>query len=624
MARLPEPPDLDWSDGQTPRDRRHGDVYFSTANGLAETRAVFLAGCGLPDAWAGRDTFTIAETGFGTGLNFLAAWQLWQADGPPGGWLNFVSFEASPMLRRDAARALAAFPELDALARALLACWPERAWSTQRFVWPQARLSLTLHVADVIEGLESAWFRADAWFLDGFSPASNPAMWSRPLYARMAELSAPDARVASFTVAGQVRRGLAAAGFSVRKCAGHGAKRERLEARFTGAAPGTPDSLGLRPANGPAPVRIAILGAGIAGAALARTLSERGACVSVFDPAPAPAQGASGNPLALVMPRLDVGDTPAARVMLEAYLAACRAYLGRPGVSEVSVRQLPRNARDADRFARLVADPPLAGDRLAPRPEGGLEHKRALILEPRKLVADLLSGLHLRLGRAAELDLNQRRVDGEAFDAIILASGMALDPLAPWLGLVARKGQVEHVKGQPWCAPDAVAGGPYGLALRDQRLWGATFEPHSGGAVEPDAEARARNWSSLQALAPDWLGDVASADVMSRAGVRATTPDRLPLAGPLPDLDAARRRFAGLAAGRRVDADAPRIDGVWICGGLGSRGFTLAPWLAGLICAQMFADPAPAGDGLRGAVSPMRVILRGLKRATPAITGKAG
>ncbi|WP_143435662.1 tRNA (5-methylaminomethyl-2-thiouridine)(34)-methyltransferase MnmD, partial [Henriciella aquimarina] len=178
MSRLPPRPDLAWQEDGTPVDARVGDVYFSRHNGLEETRAVFLQGCGLPARWQDRTGFTIGELGFGTGLNFLAAWQLWRETRGPDGWLHFVSFEGYPLAREDAARALAAWPELADLAAKLLDAWPERARGVQRRVWPDERLTLTLHTGEIAEMLPQARLRADAWFLDGFSPAKNDAMWA--------------------------------------------------------------------------------------------------------------------------------------------------------------------------------------------------------------------------------------------------------------------------------------------------------------------------------------------------------------------------------------------------------------------------------------------------------------
>ena len=226
MARLLQHPELDWTDDGAPRARQHGDVYFSAQDGLAETRTVFLKGCGLPEAWEGRSQFTVAETGFGTGLNFLAVWQLWRAHRPSSAaQFTFISFEAYPLRREDAARALAAWPELRELAQALTARWPAPVRGVRSIVFPEDGVRLILHLGDIRETLAQSAFKADAWFLDGFSPAKNEDMWHAGLYPDLAARSAAGARLGTFTVAGAVRRVFSDAGFELSKAEGHGRKR---------------------------------------------------------------------------------------------------------------------------------------------------------------------------------------------------------------------------------------------------------------------------------------------------------------------------------------------------------------------------------------------------------------
>ena len=616
MSRLPPTPQIDWKPDGTPIARSFGDVYFSTEDGLNETRAVFLKGCGLPEAWSGRDHFTVAETGFGTGLNFLALWQLWRTHRTsPAARLHFVSFEGYPLLREDAARALSAWPELAELAARLVARWPDRARGVRRLNWPDDGISLTLHIDEIAAALHQAEFAADAWFLDGFSPARNETMWAETLFPMIAARSAPGARAATFTVAGDVRRGLSAAGFEVEKRPGHGRKRERLEARLV-APPHerTPDPHTLSMPKD-RPNSVAILGAGIAGAALARALMDRGVQVTVFDPTNMPASGASGNPLGLVMPRLDAGDTVQARLMVDAYLTARVFYSGHTGVVETEVRQTPKDEGDTRRFGSVLEDPPLPLEDLEALAGGGLLHKRALIVRPAELVSDLLSGAELRLGETPTVDLKARTVNGQPFDAILLASGPALDTVAPWLGLIGKLGQVEHASGLEDSGAYALASGQYAIAAGGERLWGATYETLKGDmTVATSTVASERNASALDRLAPWWRGPLKTASIHSRASIRATTADRLPVAGPLPDVDRFLEVFAGLRKGRPVVADAPVIEGVWLVGGLGSRGFTFAPWLAGMVAAALLGEPSPLRREARAAVSPARILLRGLKR----------
>jgi tRNA 5-methylaminomethyl-2-thiouridine biosynthesis bifunctional protein len=615
MTRLLTQPEIEWREDGTPFAPAAGDVYFTAGDGLGETRAVFLTGCGLPEAWAGRDAFTIAETGFGTGLNFLAAWELWRASRPsPSAFLHFVSFEGFPLAREDAARALSTWPELADLSARLIAVWPGPVRGVRHFVWPEEGVTLTLHLGDIAETLPDSVYHADAWFLDGFSPAKNEEMWAASLFRQVAERCVPGAPAATFTVAGAVRRGLAEAGFEVAKAPGHGRKRERLEARIAVPPAPQPDVFGMSRSL-PRARRVAILGGGIAGASAAHALRQAGAEPVLFEPNDGPAQAASGNPMGLVMPRLDAGDTAQARLLVDAYLAARAAYRGRPGVTEADVRQVPKDAGEAARFEKLLADPPLPLEDLEALAGGGLLHKGGLIVEPAKLIPSLLDGVEAHYGAAPDVDLGARTVNGEAFDAIILANGMAAGALLPWLGLEARMGQVDFTTGPADAPPFAMASGTYALALGTRRLWGATFDKVDAETVPYTSDAaRNENLKGVDALSPYWVRDAAGPDIASRASIRATTTDRLPLIGAVPDHDAFLEAFASTRKGRPADADAPLLDQIFLVSGFGARGFTWGPWTRTILAARLCGAPAPASRSALEAVSPARILLRALKR----------
>ncbi|MBY9066274.1 FAD-dependent 5-carboxymethylaminomethyl-2-thiouridine(34) oxidoreductase MnmC [Hyphomonas sp. WL0036] len=601
MTRLLTHPEIEWREDGTPVAKAFGDVYFSVEDGLSETRTVFLKGCGLPEAWAGRRQFTVAETGFGTGLNFLALWQMWRSHRPgPAARLSFVSFEAFPLRAEDAARAFEAWPELRPFSDQLLARWPGPVRGVRHIAFDEDGIELILHLGDIAETLPASRFAADAWFLDGFSPAKNTGMWAGDIFPLIAARSAPGARAATFTVAGDVRRGLAAAGFDVRKAEGHGRKRQRLEA----VLPGEGQQAG-------ATSRVAILGAGIAGATIAARLARAGIEAVVFDPAPGVASGASGNPLALMMPRLDVGETAEAKLLIDAYLAAREFYAGMPGAEMTDVRQAPRNEAEVKRFAKLLADPPLPLEDLEAISGGGLLHKRALILRPRQIVEGLLQGANLRLGSGVTVDLAQRRVNGEAFDAIVLSGGMAIRNLLPGVELTGRQGQVEHLTGAVTAPPSAMASGTYAIALGEERLWGATFEPAGPeDSSEVSDAARAENLKGLEMLNPWWVHEARRGEAVSRASVRATTPDRLPLIGQAPDAGAIENLWDG-----KSERDVwPALPNVYVAGGYGSRGFTWAPWAAGAILAELLGAPLPADLPSLRAVDPARQILRRLRK----------
>ncbi|MEP1144306.1 MAG: FAD-dependent 5-carboxymethylaminomethyl-2-thiouridine(34) oxidoreductase MnmC [Henriciella sp.] len=613
--RLPPRPDLTWKDDGTPVDERVGDVYYSVEDGLAESRAVFLAGCDLPEAWQAaawgtRDQYTIAELGFGTGLNFLAAWQMWRTEKPKTGWLNFVSFEGFPLDAEDIVRALKPWPELADLTAALCEKWPPRAKGVRQLVWPEERLSLTLHIGLIEETLPQSSFRADAWFLDGFSPAKNEAMWDETLWSLIAKRSVPGARAATFTVAGAVRRGLSNAGFEVEKRPGHGRKRERLEAVLEAPAI-------QRPVPSRVP-KVAIIGAGIAGACLAYSLKTRGADVTLFDQSSGPAQGTSGNPLALVMPRLDAGDTAQARLLVDAYLSAQAFYKGRPGVTSTETVHRPRNQQERERFEKVLADPPLGLEQLEALSGGGVLHKGSLVVRPHTLLPALLSDQTVHWNSAPSIDLHSRAVDEALYDAIILASGWRMAELMPSLALTGRLGQIDWIESTIDAPVSASACGHYAIADGTTRLWGATFADHPGGVPAISEDATRENLAALESLAPYWQQEATRLDVKSRAGVRATTADRLPLIGPAPNnqrLISDRQRLE--RAQWRVEDDAYDLPGIHVAGGFGSRGFTWAPWAASILTAQVFADPIPARLEALRTIVPNRQILRQLKRKAP-------
>jgi tRNA 5-methylaminomethyl-2-thiouridine biosynthesis bifunctional protein len=269
-------PGLTWQPGRTPFSSTFGDVYFSREGGLAETRHVFLDGCGLPDAWRDADAFTVGELGFGTGLNFLATWELWRRTRRSGARLHYVAVEGYPLTRAELTECLDAWPELRPRAQDLLRVYPEPQPGFHR-LFPAPDVHLTLLYGEAAQVLGQLEARVDAWFLDGFAPDRNPTMWRAEVLAQIARLSRKGARLATFSAASDVRRGLDAAGFDMEKAPGFGAKREMLRGRFRSSA----NAITLQPWFAhPAPMtrgHAAIIGGGIAGTNVAQPPSSTAA-----------------------------------------------------------------------------------------------------------------------------------------------------------------------------------------------------------------------------------------------------------------------------------------------------------------------------------------------------------
>lgn len=582
-------PRLLWTEDGAPQSGRFGDVYFSRENGLAETRAVFLAGCGLPEAWTGRRRFTVAELGFGTGLNIAALLDLWRREGPAEGRLHIFSVEGFPLTRDEAARALSAWPEIAEAAEALLAAWPAPTPGLHRLDLPGFNATLDLAVGEVEDALAQWSGAADAWFLDGFAPSTNPGMWSEAVMDLIAARSAPGARVATFTVAGAVRRGLTERGFAVEKRPGHGRKRERLEARLPGGV------------TDPAPPCVAVIGAGVAGAAAARAFVALGLRPTVIE-AEGPGAGASGFAAALVTPRLDAGDRGIAALYASALERAARLYAVTPGaVLSQGVLQLEQAPRDAGRHAKVAAqnlwpeqamvplDAAACAARLGePVQTGGLWMRDAMAVQPAAVLdawlagADRIAAVVAGIEPGGEGGWRIVAADGTTLieaDIVVLAAGWGCAALAPDAALAPVAGQAEVVEGVDG---GPVAWGGYAVPTDAGLLFGAT---HDRGVTHPapSEEAALRNQAAVAARLPGLAARIeAAGPPRSRVAVRATTPDRLPLAGAL-------------------------AEGLYILGGLGSRGFCAAPLLAEHVAALATGAPSPLARDLAIRVMPSRL-----------------
>ncbi len=232
------PHTLDWLQGDVPMSTLFDDPFFSRRDGRAEVEHVFLAGNGLPERWRAAENFAIGELGFGTGLNFVETWRTWLlVERRPGQRLSFTSFEAYPLPPQAMRRAVSPWPELAPLADALVEAWAHTDAQPVRRMELDGGVDLTVVIGDAMASLERWEGAADAWYLDGFSPAKNAAMWSDALMREVARHTRPGGSFATYSAAGWVRRNLAAAGFDVVKKPGHGGKREMACGRLRACSP---------------------------------------------------------------------------------------------------------------------------------------------------------------------------------------------------------------------------------------------------------------------------------------------------------------------------------------------------------------------------------------------------
>jgi tRNA 5-methylaminomethyl-2-thiouridine biosynthesis bifunctional protein len=619
---------LDW-EAAAPRSVFFGDVYFS-GDGAAETRHVFIGGNDLPRRFENASRFVVGELGFGTGLNILVALDLWRRVKKPGARLDFVSFEKHPLSPNDFARSHDAWPHFVDLAARMRASYPPPAQGLHRLPLGDDAF-LTLVVGDAREFLPRVDAAVDAWFLDGFAPSKNPDLWTPEIFAEIARLSAPGATAATFTVAGAVRRGLAGAGFTVEKRAGFGRKKEMLAARLACAQPRTPRAPWFDPENlatmKPG-ASVGIIGGGVAGASLAHEAHAAGLRATLIDEAGL-ASGASGNVAGLVTPRLDLGDGAPTLFFRSAYLHALATIArlrpeGDDFFSACGVLLKATTKDDEERHRRIIEARLLPAGWIERR-DDGLFFPQAGVVDPKRYCALLAEGVDIMRARAVALRRNANGVEIElatrerlSFDAVVLANGC--DALrfveTRTLPLSGMMGQIEHFPDAP--APrHAIAFGPYAApGPKGGIVIGATYEKIEARATATATRAATlSNIEAVGAVLPEFstLDPAAS---LPRAAVRCQTPDRLPVAGAVPDWDYFGASYDDLRFGRTRDyARAHVFPNVFILSGLGSRGLVTAPLCAAYVIAQMTGAPFPVERAVADAINPARFFIRDLRRA---------
>lgn len=622
------PASLDFNADGTPVSLAFDDVYHSASGARGpwgQAEEVFLRGNGLVGSgarWQQRRHFTVLETGFGLGLNFIATVRAWLADPARGDWLHFVSVEKHPFTQDDLrtlwAR-LAADDHVRRLADEIIAQWPLLTPGLHRLSLADGRIRLTLAFGDAEAVLPKLSLSADAIYLDGFAPKKNPDLWSPRIFASLAKLAAKDATVATWSASAAVREGLSAVGFNMNREPGYAGKRHQLNGVFTGYV--------RPPAFVPTERHAIVIGAGLAGCGITHALAERGWHVTLMDRQPGPAQEASGNLAGTFHPVMSRDDNLLARLTRAAFLNNLRAWTAlsanhpfrwsasgalqlpserRKGAGLPPVEDWPETLVTAVDVATATA---LTG---APLKEGGLWFPQGGWLQPASLCAAQLAASGERATRIfathagrCKFSQDQWRVLGEAGEAIarapvlILANALNAARLLPQhaLPLKAVRGQLTHLPGEMLPELKAcVCGNGYLLpALDGEIVSGATYGPGDEATDVRHAEHR----DNLRRVAEIAMSDLSVLDPMQlagRASVRCVTPDRLPLIGALPDP----------ASSTQTPSRTRRLPGLFCATGFASRGILWGTLAGEIIAAQLEGEPMPVERDLLAAVDPAR------------------
>ncbi|WP_374673776.1 FAD-dependent 5-carboxymethylaminomethyl-2-thiouridine(34) oxidoreductase MnmC [Ideonella sp.] len=656
------PARIEWRDG-VPFAPDFGDVYHARAGAFAQAQQVFLAGNGLPGRWRGRERFVVLETGFGLGNNFLATWSAWRDDPARSGQLVFVSIEKHPATADDLSRAHAQSPA-PALAASLVSAWPPATPGLHVLEFDGGRVRLLLALGDVAAWLPELQLQADAAYLDGFAPARNAPMWDTHLLRGLARLAAPGCTAATWSAARSVRDGLSAAGFRVQRVPGFAGKRDMTVAEVDGQAVarrhGAP--AGRRPH--PAARRALVVGAGLAGAAAAQALAREGLEVTVLEAGTRPADAGSGNLAGLFHGVVHADDGAHAQWLRAAALRATQVYgpLLAGGTVPGQATGLLRGAADTpwDTLSRLGSQVPAGYARPLSRDEAAAMAGCPVAgaawcftgggwLQPGALARHWLATPGVRcltdtpVAALRRSEAGWRAVDADGsplggaapWDVVVVcAAAGAVDLLAPHSD--AAQWPWRRTRGQVTLLPPAaaaglprprlpLASGGYLIALPEALhprlggglLCGATSQAGDDGAALRPADhlanlAQIARLTSAEGVSPDRLAALA-AQAEGRVGWRLGTDDRLPVVGPVP------QPLAGLAGQPRLDhpRHVPRVPGLYVMTGLGSRGITWAALAGDVLAACVQGSPLPVAGSLLDAVDPARFVSRAMRQGRP-------
>jgi len=645
-----EPALLDW-DNDTPRNQEHGDIYFSTDGGIAETEYVFLQGNQLPQRWQkqkpDQEHFTIAETGFGTGLNFLCTLKHWLATAPANAHLNYISIEKHPLNKTDLQRAISSWPELAEVGAELLEHYPPLVHGLHQRQLFNGRVSLSLLFGDANTMFTDIDATVDAWYLDGFAPSKNPGMWTPELFKQIARLTKANGSFATFTAAGIVRRGLKAEGFEVKTQPGFGRKRDMSVGSLINPPQHKSKQPWLEyPKTETTTKQAIVIGAGLAGCTVSHTLAEQGWQITLIERHEDIAQEASGNHAGVVMPRLTADMSAAGRFYLSAFLHSTH-WLNQLKKREPSLPWFQSGVlqlcdeRQQQRMQRLelpeevleICDIDMASQRCGIETKrGGLFFPGGGWLEPPALCQWLLNDQNKNINRLLnQAALTLKRDNGEwqvksensviaQAETVVIANGYDAERLLDTDVLTLQKvrGQLAYLESTqqsknlktPVCYDGYIIPSHKGL-----HCVGASYD-----VDDNDTEIRTECEQQVLSALTEELAEFNQAETISgRVAFRTSTQDHLPLIGPVPDLDFYNTHYSDLHHGRPAHGypSAEYLPNLFLSVGHGSRGLVSCAQSANLIIGRLNGKQQPAINNLINTTHPARFFVKNRKKINP-------
>ena len=625
MSKAIQTADLDWQsvDGiEVPISKQFGDVYFSKDNGLLETRHVFLNGNDLTTRLANLqdfEYFSVGETGFGTGLNILALWQLWQQIRPNNhSHLHAISVEKFPLSKADLIRALNVWPELKPLADQLIEQYPLPIAGCHRLSFPNERFSIDLWLGDAqdVFPVIPKTTQVNAWFLDGFAPSCNPDIWAEKVLNNIVRLSGIGTTFSSFSVAGVLKRGLQQHGISISRPLGFKHKREMLKAVWNTPENNHESVMGdFRVGNDSTQAykikqrQIAIIGAGIAGLSCAWALAQRGHQITIYDQS-APLSGASGNPLALLNPKLGSIEQSSKHLITLAWLYALKHYQLFSAFRPISIHQLAQKNPEevlelAEQYPHGVLKAQSADDLELQTTFQSLQLINAGSIYPQQLKDQILEHDLIQF-KQASIDHTQQLENGlfsvidtdqnqlGQFDHVIACCAKACEKFIENLPVLKPiRGQVSWLDNQNLQLNQnhAYSFGGYCMQLNERQLiLGASFYPDRQDTDVLLAD-HMHNYDLIHSAFPQYAEKLAHvSEWQGRASIRVQSLDYFPFVG-------------------RMD----ETKEIYTLTGLGSKGFLFAPLCSEVLASLILGEACPVPE----AVLKMLNVRRFIKKVKP-------
>lgn len=633
------------------------DVYFSRSAPLSEVEHVFIHGTDIEQKMLSSSSVTMAETGFGTGLNFLSVYKIWKKLGENAPDLHFISVDKHPLSVTQIEKALKPLVEVGAECSELLANYPPRFKGVHTVTLGGGRVTLTLMWGDAVTMYQALECNVDIWFLDGFAPSRNPDMWCDALYEAMAGHSAEGAVLASFTSAGHVRRGLEKVGFLIEKRPGFDHKREMITGRFSGRdsreavsrvgkniMPWFATEKFDKPSDNSS---VVVIGGGIAGCSVAYGLSQRGRQVTIVERNERLALEASDQEQAIMFPALNRDADLVSQLSFRGYDFSRRWLLDYakkhvPLHQVTRMLQLGKTAEDGERLcdAALAIDP--YGDALAPISLADYpffnektQMQRAILYD-QAFCINMPAWCHAMVHEAQisvrcntdvmvleECDkgwvVHTKQGEYQA-DQVVIACAHSAKKLthSAEFPLIKARGQLTYLPKKYVANPLEVmlSYGGYAIDIGGDYLLGATFDPARGDPEIAVSDHR-KNISILREYVP--LDDVAEVELAQMAGkvrFRTVTPDRLPLMGAVPDYGYYQQHYGDIYKGRRAldYPDGRYHSGLFMLLGLGARGSVYGPLLGDMLAERMVGGAQYKVCDYQALLHPARFWIRDFKR----------